>query len=325
MRPPIAAARRWTLLPVSQARSQFLGHTAGGFLLKVAVTGLFFVTSVALARLLGVEGYGAYTYALTWSGLLSLLASLGLGQLVTRSMAAYQAQADWGRVKGLLIWSHGSTLAASAALALIGALAAWLGRGALDRATLLALALALFLLPLTTLMRLQQSALRGFGHVILSQLPESLIQPLLLLVIVGGLWLGLPGGMSAPWAMAANVAATLGALGIAALLVVRRSPPIPAGTTTVYAGRAWLRSALPLLSISALVMVNSRAVILLLGAMAGVESVALYNVAARGAEVLSFVLVPTELALQPRIARLYALGDRAALQGIVRQGARVMA
>ncbi|MCC6167025.1 MAG: polysaccharide biosynthesis C-terminal domain-containing protein, partial [Caldilineaceae bacterium] len=42
-------------------------------------------------------------------------------------------------------------------------------------------------------------------------------------------------------------------------------------------------------------------------------------------EVLSFVLVPTELALQPRIARLYALGDRAALQGIVRQGARVMA
>lgn len=325
MRWPIASGRGWARLPATQARGHFLSHTAGGFVLKVAVTGLFFVASVALARLLGAEGYGAYTYALTWSGLLGLLASLGLGQLVTRSMAAYQAQADWGRVKGLLIWAHGTTLAASLGLALLGALAAWLWRGASDQATLLALALALLLLPLTTLLRLQQSTLRGFGHVILSQLPESLIQPLLLLVIVGGLWLGLPAGLSAPWAMAANGTATLGALGIAALLVVRRSPQIPAGTTAVYAGRAWLRSALPLLSISALVMVNSRAVILLLGAMAGVESVALYNVAARGAEILSFVLVPTELALQPRIARLYALGDRAALQEIVRQGARVMA
>lgn len=325
MRWPTIAAPRWGMLPIPQVRGEFLRHTAGGFLLKVAVTGLFFVTSVVLARLLGASGYGAYTYALTWSGLLSLLASLGLGQLVTRSMAAYEAQANWGLVKGLLIWAQGSTLAASIGLALIGALAAWLWRATFDHATLFALALALFLLPLTTLLRLQQSALRGFGHVILSQLPEALIQPLLLLGIVGGLWLGLPGGLSAPWTMAANVVATLAALGIATLLVVRWFPPIPTGTTAVYTGRAWLRSALPLLSISAMVMVNSRAVILLLGAMAGVESVALYNVAARGAEVLSFVLVPTELALQPRIARLYALSDRAALQGIVRQGARMMA
>ena len=62
---------RWGSLHTALGRG-----AAGTFAIKVVSTGLTFLMSLFLTRLLGA-GYGVYTYAITWVGLLSAPAVLG--------------------------------------------------------------------------------------------------------------------------------------------------------------------------------------------------------------------------------------------------------
>src|SRR5262249_33705986 len=66
---------------------------AGGLLaLRVTFGGLSFFLTILLARTLGTQGFGAYSYAYAWTVLLSVPAILGMDQLLIREIAAYRLQ-----------------------------------------------------------------------------------------------------------------------------------------------------------------------------------------------------------------------------------------
>jgi len=62
------------------------------FVLRAISIGLGFLSTVLLARLLGAEGYGIYSYVFAWVMLLSILAQAGLPDLVVRETAQGIAQ-----------------------------------------------------------------------------------------------------------------------------------------------------------------------------------------------------------------------------------------
>src|SRR6185437_16126593 len=69
-----------------------------GILLSASATAILqgasmlmgFATAVLLARLLGSHGYGRYVIAISWAGILTIPALLGLDRFLVRGIATYE-------------------------------------------------------------------------------------------------------------------------------------------------------------------------------------------------------------------------------------------
>ena len=297
---------------------------AGSALLAVSSKLLMLLTSVVLARWMGAEGYGVYATAMALAILLTVPTGLGLPTLVVRLLARYRLHWQWGLMRGLLVRGNQAVLTVSLATAGLAAVVIWASADRLgaDRAT--TYSLAMLLIPLTALGAMRSAALRGLHHVILGQLPENLIMPGLFLALAVGFWVtqGETAALSPQWAIFARVVATAAAFGVGAALLLKRIPPAVREATPEFDLRAWARSALPLLFIAGINIINTQTDILMLAALRGGESAGVYQAAVRGAELVAFSLVIVNMAIQPSIARLYAAGDNVRLQRLVTLGAR---
>lgn len=282
-----------------------------------------FVVALLLSRLLGPEEYGAYSFALAWALLLSVPAMLGLSQLVVREVATYRVRGDWRRVRGLLRRGNQAVLAASFAVCVTSA-ALFFALGWPEPPFFEPTIAALALVPVLTLVAVRQSAMQGLGAVVLGRVPEALVAPMLLIVLVLAFEAALPGGISARSAVEAQV---LGAF-VAALLglyLLRRTLPDDVRKAEPLAEtRAWLVGATPILLASAIQAVNVQAGTILTGSMAGSEEAGVYAVAVRVALLLSFVLIASLPGLMPTIAELHEKGELVALQRLLTRAARLV-
>ena len=74
---------------------------SGAFVVKIGGVLSAFFLQVLLARVLGVEEFGIYIYALTWMNFGSMLGRLGIETAGLRLIAAYNAREEWGLFKGV--------------------------------------------------------------------------------------------------------------------------------------------------------------------------------------------------------------------------------
>jgi len=297
---------------------------AGGLLgLRIAFSGLSFLVTVLLARLLGTAGFGAYSYAFAWIVLLGIPAILGSDQLLVREVAAHHAKSDWGLMRGLLRRANGAVLLVSLGLALLAAALAWALRGRWPSPIMLpTFWVALILLPLITLTRVRQGAMQGLHHVALGAMPEQLIQPAVLVGLLSMAYLFWRQRLTAPLAMGLNVGAAAVAFAVGAVLLYRTLPLPVKEAAPVYRDMAWARSALPLVFLAGAGVLFAQADTLILGALKGAKAVGLYSAAHKGADSISFVLAAQSAAFASTAASFYASGDMERLQRLVTRLAR---
>jgi O-antigen/teichoic acid export membrane protein len=299
------------------SQSRIVRGATGTFALNVAFNGMLFITSVLLARFLGSSGYGAYAYALCWIALLAVPADLGSSRLVVRNVAAYQSKSDWDLVTGLLRWTNRAVLFTSIVIALLFALVTFSLKNHLNPQMLSAFWMALLLLPILCVTRVKRATIIGFNHIVLANIPEMLLQPFLFIFLIVAVSLFAEGSLTATWALGLNVLAT-GAAFLLSIQLLRKILPQPAEDASPrYEARAWVISSLSMVFVAGMSIVNSRADILMLGAMKGAEAVGVYNVACRCAELFSFVLIPLHQTIGPIVAKLYATKDFERLQRLI--------
>ena len=294
----------------------------GTFGLKIGLSALQFGTGVALARLLGAEGLGVYTYGISWAMLAGVPAGFGLQQLVIRETARHAATERWSPVAGVWRWSLWVTVAASFGVTLVGLVVLYLLRHEVSGVVAAGIAMALLSVPLLALVRLGQAILQGLRRIVVAQMPEMLLIPALLLAGVGVLSLRSGGRLGPIGVLGLYVAAVAVGLVVMIVNVYRLSGSAVWKAKPEVHGAAWIRAAFPLLLLSGLHIVNSRSDILILGGMAGTAAVGLYGVASRGAELVTFVFMPVGRALEPLLAGLHGSGDRQQLQRVVTVAAR---
>jgi O-antigen/teichoic acid export membrane protein len=87
----------------------------------------------------------------------------------------------------------------------------------------------------------------------------------------------------------------------------------------------WVRQALPLLWLGGFYLLNSQVDTLLLGTLRGTKEVAIYNIANRMAELLTFMLIAVGVTIAPTVAELWARGEVARMQRVLRKSVRVVA
>ena len=160
----------------------------GAFIVKITGAGILFGLHVLLARLLGVTQYGIYVYAITWINILAILCLLGYHTSLVRFIAEYNAKQQWAKLRGILRRSSQAVLAFSIFVGIIAVAIIFFLRHRVSTELATAFYIGFALLPVFSLCRLREAALQALKCVVQSELLLRVIRPLLLGLIVAGLF-----------------------------------------------------------------------------------------------------------------------------------------
>lgn len=299
--------------------------TAGTFVLQIAGMAVRFFTGLLFARLLGVEGLGIVVYAGAWAGILAMIGTLGLQQLLVREVAIYLSRKDWSHLLGVLRFSRRLVFTLTCVLAAVGALIAWIVAGnGQDKTALYTFWIVVLGVPLAGLTQLRQSAIRGLHRIILGQISDGIAMPLILLAIMASLYFGFGASLSPIQAAAIGLAVGFVGFGIGEYLLHRLLPAPVHNAPPASRPRHWLGAAIPMLFISGIELINAQTDILMLGTMIGKEAVGIYSVAARGAALVIVVWGSVNMVIGPVIAKMYSSGEVSNLKIVIRQSALVI-
>ncbi|MEX0729495.1 MAG: flippase [Aquisalimonadaceae bacterium] len=298
----------------------------GSFAVKLASTLSAFLLAVLLARALGPEGYGIYTYAFALVSLLAIPAQLGLPTLVVRETARAQAKEQWELMRGVWRWATGVVALLSLGLALASAAAAWAFADSFTDMQLGTFWWGVILVPVLALANLRGAALRGLRKVVLGQLPELIIRPamLIILILVALPWLP-PDTFSPMAAMKLHVLAAAFAFLVGAGLLWRSRPrALVRAVGSAYEPRKWLGSLVSLALLAGMQIFNKYTDILMLGIFGEAEEVGIYRIAMQAAILVAFGFQATSMVVAPYFTRLYEQGDVKRLQYLVTITTRIM-
>ena len=284
---------------------------------------LSFVVSVSLTRILGVDGYGAYAYALSWALLLNVFASLGCQGLLVREIAINKEKEQWGLIRGLLRWTNSIVLIWSLTVAILFALGALQIQQNSNPQVLYSFLIALVLVPLKALSTVRKSALQGFKHILKGQLAEAVVQPISFIAFLCISYL-LFEEVSPPQAITWKVVSSIIAFLFGMWALLRIIPSEVKEATPEYDTKRWLPSLLSLLFMSGIGIIYNRTDTIMLGMMTGTSSVGLYTIALRLANLILIGQHIGASVLGPHIASLYAKEDRKELQELTTKSIRVI-
>lgn len=271
--------------------------------------GATFLCSVLLARTLGPEHFGIYSYILAIVSLLALPATAGMPTLVLRETASTKALNDWGKMKGIWLWSGFVIMTLSLVIYSFSTLAIlnfFEGAKVFIEYKTFALGLAMSLLM--AMGNVRGAALRGLGLIIQGQLPESLIRPILFAVFLLIL-IQLDITLDPAYSMGVHLVAALIAFIIGAGLLLKARPPELKVTKPVFFNRPWLFTILPLALMTGMQSLSSQVDILMLGSMGIASDVGVYKIVVSGAALAVFGLQVVNMVITPRLASAFAQKD----------------
>lgn len=275
-----------------------------------------FLVQLPLTRLLGAESYGTYVYVLAWVMIAGIVTGSGVDTTFVRFIPIYVADASWARLKGMIAFGFGSALSACAlvSILILACFALVGGRGFLLQGYLL---VALALLFLLTASNIAKAALRGLQRVLLGELMESVVRPMLTLAIFLVFYFLRPTADAAT-VLQANAFAVLVVLLVLSVHLWRCLPAAIRTTRATYSDwRQWLGMALPMILIAGMGLLLSRTDILMLGSLKGLTEAGIYAIGSRFAELATFGLLAVNTVLAPRISEMHHAGQHDRLQQLL--------
>lgn len=279
---------------------------------------------LTLARILGVEDYGHYVYALAWMNVLVLVAKFELDTASVRFVGAYAATEQWSFLRGFLRRSSQIVGGLSVAMALVSAFAALVLMDRLGRGTALSFIAASLLLPVTAMGQLKASAMQGLKLVARAQAPNMVVRPIVFVIGVLVVRYAFDQGVTAPVAILLQFAATTVALVLTIRFLRVVLPNAVRGASEAFDTRYWLRTAAGLLVISGgQIILSTNSDVLVVGSLLGPEPAGRYGAASQLAAVVSFGVTAISFIALPVVADLYAKQAFVKLQGLISQVARL--
>jgi O-antigen/teichoic acid export membrane protein len=281
-----------------------------------------FALHVVGARVLSVDSYGTFGFGWTLAGVVTLIAALGYPNLVLRQAAQVGAASHLAATKGLVVEAarRVGTASGLATLALLTC-------GAVAYASTTGLAsgflVAAALMPFMPLGLVRGRFSRGLGGVACSVVPEEVLRPVAVAVVLAVLATALSPDPGGAWIAIGSSLACAVCLGLGLVCVVRELPAGWPGTAGIHQPGAWRAARRPMLAASVLQEAASRADLLLLGLLAGVAAVAQFSVCTRLALLNVFVLRVVDSYYSPRLAAAYGAGTPRDALAILRRASLV--
>jgi O-antigen/teichoic acid export membrane protein len=300
-----------------------LSGGAGVAIVEILNRLVLLALSVVLGRGLGADGLGTYAFAMAVMTLLSLLAMAGMPPLLVREVSAYNVREDWSLMKGFIKRARLVSLIVSTSIAGIGITVVWFFGSPPESVQSQVFFLAFVLLIIEALRKLNSSTLRGLQYIVTGKMLETLVRPLLALIVLFTIFLLFPGLLTPQVAMATQLGA--GFLGLlASYILLIRAVPRPLDTVIPeYQTRSWVIGALPFVLLGGVGFLNKQTDILMLGVLTTPEEVGVYRIAVSMSGLTLFGTSIVASVIGPHIARLYERRDKERLQRLATWAARL--
>lgn len=302
---------------IGKLKSRLLQQIVSSFGLRVTYMGFTFLTNIILARFLGATDFGIYTYTVSWAYLLGVFGTVGLDNLLVREVAIYHSKSDWGLLRGILAWANQISFLVSFLLGVIGVAIAYLSGMPQDPSLFLAFCLAMAALPFSSLRNLRRGVMRGLQEVTLGLIPEMLIAPVAIAILIINAFWFLQDDLTAALCVSIYTLVTVITLLISEIFLKKLLPDQVSLIAPQYQIKKWFVSALPFMLLEGIYVINARVDILMLGSLHSITEAGIYVPVNRGAQLINFVLMAISSALAPTIASLYAEGKLKQLQATV--------
>ncbi len=297
---------------------KFMG-TAG---IQLMSKGLSVITGIILARVLGPEEFGRYGLIMSIVAMAAIPTIAGMPQLMIREVANSQLEKRWGELKGLLRWSSIYVITLSAAVMCALSVAIYFEWIELRIGQYLWFGLAI--IPVRGLLAKQNAVLNGLRFPVLAQLPQGMINSVLVLIPLSGLLLT-NHALEATSVLVIQIGASLGAALASGYLVLRKSPSELKNFSRVYKFKYWHSALLPFTFLAVISTLNNELAVVMLGFLGSEEAVGYFKVAMQGVTLLSLGLVAINSITGPNIARLYKQGDMIGVQELLTRSVRLSA
>jgi len=304
--------------------SRAVRDVTGSLFLRVTSTLLQIGLAILVARILPLESFGLYALVMSWAMVLVVPSMVGTTQFIQREISVARSKKQWERLKGLIKWSTHTVLIVSffSSIAACSWIFVKIPSGNSDR---YAFAIGFMLIPVLAMMQLWQAQLRGWGNVLAGQVGTAIIKPLLFCVLLPAAYLLFTKEeITASLILAVHLVAAFIALGVTAFLKFRHIQ-ILHGTEPRTEPWKWFRLSSRFTVLSALIIINNRIGILMVGDMLGKADTGLFTVAAKGAGLLTVGLMAANLALAPRMAAFFHGGEIKKLQQMITRTYRIVA
>lgn len=269
---------------------------------------------LVLTRGMGQTQYGYYSAGLSWLMVLGMASSMGTNQVLMRFLPLYGTRHQHGKAQGLIRWSAKFCLwvgaLTGAGLAAVAGISSIWSEGPLPQVLLI---MAVWV-PLHGFCIRRQGALQGLRHPVLAMLPELLLRPVLVILLVTIVHFLLRQDLTAVWG------AVLFGLALALSMAVGQwawrfylKQEIP-GCKPEPDLKVWRKTAFPLWWMTLMHLALIRADPAMLAWLSGPDEAALFAVASRGADLLVFGLTAISAIAAPVFSQYHAQGKTPELQ-----------
>lgn len=268
---------------------------------------------ILMARFLGPEEFGVFTFALSFVIILSMVSEMGLPTVITRFGAIYYFKDRLDYFKGILHFTHLRIVIASLASTLIIIIIYFLGLIKPEYESTVILATPLIIL--FALSRVRSAILTAVEKVNIAQLPEMIFRPSLLIIAILLLYY-------------LNIVTVINVLLVYILiniivylvgewLVKKHTRAIKLKETINHEKKKWIQAAFPLFLLGGIQIIGAQADVFLLGLLADSEDVGIFKSMYQISLLVIFSLTAVNAVSPPRIVRLYENNDAKGLQKLL--------
>jgi O-antigen/teichoic acid export membrane protein len=279
--------------------------------------GLTAFSQLLIARMVGVETFGVYSYVLAWVTVLAYTSALGFDIALLRFVPAYRANQAWALLRGVIRYAQRRMAAASILVIVIGfAVITVLARNISPELGQTFLA-GFFLVPVWALLWIRVSIVRAYGGVLSAIVPDRMVRDGGLICIVMLLGWGLKWSLDAPLLMIATLVSTAAALALASLSMQQLHPREIDGIAAGYEAPVWRQTILPLVVIAATEAVLNRGGVLVLGWIGSTTDAGIYALAFSISFMVALPRAAANTLLAPTISDLFVRKQHHTLQILI--------
>ena len=278
-----------------------------------------FTSSIILARMLGAKEFGIYSIIMAAAALGATIAALGLPNLITREVAKYETREQWSSLKGLLLVVHRWSITTGLLLLTLTAITLFVG-WPIDGLSWIIVIPAMLITPIMALSQIRASILRGLHLVVLADIPDLLVRPVLLLVFVGVIYLT-KGHAVASDAVGFQLVCYMLAFLIGLGILLRRIPSNAKISKPVYHQEYWISEGQHFFWITVVMLLNAQSGLYLSGYLSGPEQSGILQVALQLVALVVLGLSSVNLPLQGKLAKALANDNKSEAQHLVNDAA----
>jgi O-antigen/teichoic acid export membrane protein len=280
------------------------------FISRVVGAGLLFLMHSVLARKLGADTYGVFSFVLSLCWMLASLVTLGWPTAIMRFTPQYRAEKKFGLLRGSLIRAHQIIFIASVLSAVIlYFISLWFSA---SNKFSINIGYSAILLPVMAFVILRKRVFQGFGYVKSSIIPDEVILPLF---VISGMWIF--SVTSASGLISTYFCASTLILMGSIFWFLQCLPLKIRNASPEYKTGYWMKVALPMVFGGFSQIIMNRIDVFLLGFFLDMKFVGIYSLSSRIALLNVFVMTAVNTIGAPMLASAFYSGSHEKFRSIM--------